>query len=92
MKGVGTETVAIIEDHGKGGTGRMTPETAKNNPVTTTIPAKVEIIKTGNHGRETELKIETIRPGVIRKNPEIIRTKIEGLTNKRTKKLPSHQD
>ena len=31
-------------------------------------------------------------PKVIRKNPEIIRTKIEGLTNKRTKNLPSHQD
>ena len=92
MKGVGTETVAIIEDHGKDGTVRMTQEAAKHNPVITTIPAKVEIIKTGNHGRETELKIETVLPGVIRKNPEIIRTKIEGLTNKRTKNLPSHQD
>ena len=92
MKGVGTETVAIIEDHGKSETGRKTRVTAKNNPVTTIIPARIEIIKTGNHGRDTGMKIETVLPGVIRKIPEIIRTKIEDPTNQRTKKLPSHQD
>ena len=92
MKDVGTETVAIIENHGKGGTGRMTQEAAKNNPVTTTIPAKIEILKTGNHGKERGMKIETVLAEVIRKNPEIIRTKIEGLTNQRTKNLPSHLD
>ena len=46
-----------------------------------------------NHsGKERGMKIETVLPEVIRKNPEIIRTKIEGLTNQRTKNLPSHQD
>ena len=92
MKGVGTETVATIESHGKSGTERMARETAINNPVTTTIPAKIGIIKAGNLGRNTGMKIETVRPEVIRKIPINKITKIEGLANQRTKKLPSHQD
>ena len=92
MKGVGTETVAIItiprqkrdrkEDTSDGEKqSRDNNHSGKNRNHKNRKPRK----RHGNENRERS-------SGVIRKIPEIIRTKIEDPTNQRTNKLRSHQD